>query len=117
RKQRLLVYFFVPATLKTAIVVIAHAASDEHVAAVRGRMNYPQTVSQQAIQAENTVTGVRPTHIRWRIMAMTTLITALANLGRINLGVLAKYIQDEFAFGTQTMGWIFSGFAFAYHPF
>ena len=80
-------------------------------------MNYPQTVSQQAIQAEDTVTGVRPTHIRWRIMAMTTLTTALANLGRINLGVLAKYIQDEFAFGTQTMGWIFSGFAFAYHPF
>jgi len=63
------------------------------------------------------VSGPRPTRIRWRIVAMTTFTMAVAVLGRLNLGVLGKYIQDEFAFSTQTMGWIFSAFAFAYHPF
>ena len=60
---------------------------------------------------------LRPTRVRWRIMAMLMVTVAVATLGRLNLGILAKNIQDEFAFRTQTMGWIFSAFSFAYHPF
>ena len=59
----------------------------------------------------------RPTRVRWRIMTMTTLTSAVAIFGRVNLGVLGKHIQDEFGFSTQTMGWIFSAFAIAYHSF
>ena len=69
------------------------------------------------MRGEIAVPELHSTNVRWRIMAMTTLTMAVAILGRLNLGVLGKYIQDEFSFSTSTMGWIFSAFAFAYHPF
>lgn len=71
---------------------------------------------QQAELVQPATRTARPTSVRWRIMALLTLTTAIATLGRLNLGVLGKYIQDDFAFNTETMGWIFSAFAFAYHP-
>jgi MFS transporter, ACS family, glucarate transporter len=75
-----------------------------------------ENVVQQADLVPPAYADLRPTGVRWRIMVLLTMTTAVATLGRLNLGVLGKYIQDEFAFGTQTMGWIFSAFAFAYHP-
>ncbi|HEV2349575.1 MAG TPA: MFS transporter [Terriglobia bacterium] len=61
--------------------------------------------------------GFRPTRVRWQIVAMLTLITALTYLDRMNMGIAGKYIQDEFAFNTQTMGWILSAFVLGYALF
>ncbi|MGH9356001.1 MAG: MFS transporter [Terriglobia bacterium] len=72
----------------------------------------PAKVSQPTPPSTN-----HPSRIRWWIMAFTTLTTAVAMVGRLDIGILGKYIQDEFAFNPQTMGWIFSAFAFAYQPF
>jgi ACS family glucarate transporter-like MFS transporter len=60
---------------------------------------------------------LRPTHVRWHIVAMLTLVTALTYLDRLNLGIAGKYIQDEYAFNTQTMGWILSAFVLGYALF
>jgi MFS transporter, ACS family, glucarate transporter len=38
-------------------------------------------------------------------------------LGRLNLSIAGKYIQDEFSFTTQTMGWILGVFGFGYALF
>jgi MFS transporter, ACS family, glucarate transporter len=59
----------------------------------------------------------RPTRVRWQIVALLTLITALTYLDRMNMGIAGKYIQDEFAFSTQTMGWILSAFVLGYALF
>ena len=59
----------------------------------------------------------RPTHIRWRILSIVTLIMVATALGRLNLGIAGKYIQDEFSFTTQTMGWILGAFSFGYALF
>lgn len=65
----------------------------------------------------NLTSGDRPTRVRWQIVAMLTLITALTYLDRMNMGIAGKYIQDEFAFDTQTMGWILSAFVLGYALF
>jgi MFS transporter, ACS family, glucarate transporter len=56
----------------------------------------------------------RPTHIRWRILTILTLIMVVTALGRLNLSIAGKYIQDEFRFTTQTMGWVLGAFSFGY---
>jgi ACS family glucarate transporter-like MFS transporter len=58
-----------------------------------------------------------PTRVRWQILAILTLIMLVTAFGRLNLGVSAKYLQEEFHFSTQTMGWILSTFAFGYALF
>ena len=58
-----------------------------------------------------------PTHVRLHMVAMLTLITALTYVDRLNLGIAGKYIQDEYAFSTQTMGWILSAFVLGYALF
>lgn len=51
------------------------------------------------------------------MLMMLTVITALTYLDRMNLGIAGHYIQDEFGFGTETMGWILSGFVLGYALF
>lgn len=51
------------------------------------------------------------------MLAMLTVITALTYLDRMNLGIVGHQIQDEFGFGTETMGWILSGFVLGYALF
>jgi ACS family glucarate transporter-like MFS transporter len=58
-----------------------------------------------------------PTRVRWQILAILTLIMLVTAFGRLNLGISAKYLQEEFHFSTQTMGWILSAFAFGYALF
>ncbi len=50
-------------------------------------------------------------------MFCITLVTMLTYLDRLNLGIAGKYIQDELALSTQTMGWIFSAFVVGYALF
>src|SRR5258708_31083060 len=59
----------------------------------------------------------QPTNVRWLILAVLTLIMVVTAFGRLNLGISAKYLQDEFQFTTQTMGWILGAFAFGYALF
>lgn len=59
----------------------------------------------------------RPTRIRWQILTILALVMVVTALGRLNLGIAAKFIQDEFAFTTETMGWILGAFAFGYALF
>src|SRR5258708_32103301 len=59
----------------------------------------------------------RPTRIRWQVLAILTLVMVVTALGRLNLGIAAKAMQDEFNFSTATMGWILGAFAFGYALF
>lgn len=57
------------------------------------------------------------THIQIQILALLTAIMLVTAFGRLNLAIAGKYLQDEFHFPTQTMGWILGGFAFGYALF
>src|ERR1700716_3806169 len=63
------------------------------------------------------MTDQRPTRIRWQVLAILTLVMVVTALGRLNLGIAAKYMQEEFNFTTETMGWILGAFAFGYAIF
>lgn len=58
-----------------------------------------------------------PTSVRWRVMALLLVVTALTFLDRLNLSIAGKFIQDEFHLPTQTMGWILSAFVLGYALF
>ncbi|MGI9075542.1 MAG: MFS transporter [Bryobacteraceae bacterium] len=58
-----------------------------------------------------------PTHVRWRILAILTVVMVVTALGRSNLGIAGRYLQDDFKLTTQTMGWILGAFAFGYAAF
>jgi MFS transporter, ACS family, glucarate transporter len=69
-------------------------------------------VSQQGPHA-----NVEPTHVRWNIVVMLAVITGLTYIDRLNLQVAGKYIQDEYHFDTQTMGWVLGAFGLGYAIF
>ena len=50
-------------------------------------------------------------------MALLTGVTMLTYLDRLNLSIAGRDIQTEYAFNTQTMGWIFSAFLLGYALF
>jgi ACS family glucarate transporter-like MFS transporter len=58
-----------------------------------------------------------PTHVRWKIVLMLTAISALTYIDRLNLQVAGKYIQDEYGFNTETMGWVLGAFSLGYSLF
>ncbi len=80
-----------------------------HRAAAAWRMGQELTPVPQNLE--------RPTFVRWQVMACITLVTMLTYLDRLNLGIAAKFINDEFHFSTQTMGWILSAFVLGYSVF
>ena len=55
-----------------------------------------------------------PTHVRWSVVALLAFVAGLTYFDRLNLGILAKYIQEEFQLPTQTMGWILGAFSLGY---
>jgi MFS transporter, ACS family, glucarate transporter len=59
----------------------------------------------------------RPTHVRWQILTILALVMVVTALGRLNLSIAAKFMQDDFKFSTETMGWILGAFAFGYAIF
>ena len=63
------------------------------------------------------MTNQGPTHVRWQILAMLATVMVVTALGRLNLSIAAKFMQDEFKFTTETMGWILGAFAFGYALF
>jgi MFS transporter, ACS family, glucarate transporter len=57
------------------------------------------------------------THVQWNIIAAVTSIMLVTAFGRLNVSIAGKYLQDEFHFSTETMGWILGAFAFGYAIF
>jgi ACS family glucarate transporter-like MFS transporter len=57
------------------------------------------------------------THIQWKIIAVVTAIMLVTAFGRLNLAIAGRYLQEEFQFSTQEMGWILGAFAFGYALF
>ncbi|MBS1801352.1 MAG: MFS transporter [Acidobacteria bacterium] len=53
-------------------------------------------------------------NVRWKVVGLLGLISALTFVDRVNLSIAGKYIQDEFAFKTESMGWILSAFSVGY---
>jgi MFS transporter, ACS family, glucarate transporter len=66
---------------------------------------------------EVQLTDQRPTRVRWQILAILSLIMVATALGRLNLGIAGKSIQEEFHLSSHAMGWIFGAFAFGYALF
>jgi len=58
--------------------------------------------------------AARASVVRWRVMALITLVGILTYLDRLNLSIAGKSIQDEYSLSTQTMGWLFSAFLLGY---
>jgi len=58
-----------------------------------------------------------PTRVRWHIVGLLGVIAALTYVDRLNLSIAGEYVQNEFAFSTQTMGWILSSFMLGYALF
>jgi ACS family glucarate transporter-like MFS transporter len=70
----------------------------------------PQTTTSQPAAA-------KATHVRWVVIGMLAVISGTTYMDRLNLGIAAKYIQDQFAFNNETMGWILSAFVLGYALF
>ena len=65
----------------------------------------------------NKPESVVPTRVRWRVVFLLAITAGLTYVDRLNLGLAGKYIQDEFKFDTQTMGWILGAFSLGYALF
>src|SRR3982074_3870941 len=76
-------------------------------------MNMTSLVAQQ----DPSVQNVSPTGVRWRISVLLGVVAALTYVDRLNLGICSPFIQSEFHFDTQTMGWILSAFSLGYALF
>lgn len=75
-------------------------------------------LTSSPVRAERTeLTNAPPTRVRWRVVALLALMAGLTYVDRMNLGIVGKYVQDEFSFGTQTMGWILGAFSLGYALF
>ena len=57
---------------------------------------------------------MRPTNIRWRILAAVMFMTFLTYLDRLNFSIAGQSIQHEMGFSTTTMGWLLSAFLLGY---
>ncbi|MGH9356610.1 MAG: MFS transporter, partial [Terriglobia bacterium] len=61
--------------------------------------------------------GLRATRVRWLMASLVLLILFVDSVDRASFGIAGKYIQDEFRYSTQTMGWILSAFTLGYALF
>ncbi|MCU1312553.1 MAG: hypothetical protein JWM54_310 [Acidobacteriaceae bacterium] len=75
----------------------------------------------KAYQASRKLVSPRPTHVRWFILFLITVIMAMNALDRLSLSVIGRDIQEEYGISTQAMGWVlgsfFLGYAFFQIPF
>ena len=58
-----------------------------------------------------------PTRVRWRIVLVLAIVAGVTYIDRLNLGIVAKFILDEYKFSTQSMGWILGAFSLGYAVF
>ena len=67
--------------------------------------------------AKNQNTNLLPTRVRWHVVTLLAIMAGLTYIDRLNLGIAGKYVQEEFKFDSQTMGWIFGAFSLGYAVF
>jgi MFS transporter, ACS family, glucarate transporter len=75
-------------------------------------MDFPTPSQTPAGAAE--ARNLRPTHVRWVMVGMLTVITALTYVDRLNLSMAGNFIQRDFHLSTQMMGGVLSAFVFGY---
>ncbi len=63
------------------------------------------------------MTNLVPTRVRWRIVALLAIVAGVTYIDRLNLGIVAKFIIDDYKFSTQNMGWILGAFSLGYAIF
>ena len=63
------------------------------------------------------MTDLIPTRVRWRIVFVLAIVAGVTYIDRLNLGIVAKFILDEYKFSTQSMGWILGAFSLGYAVF
>jgi ACS family glucarate transporter-like MFS transporter len=63
------------------------------------------------------VTDLIPTSVRWRIVLVLAIVAGVTYIDRLNLGIVAKFILEEYRFSTQSMGWILGAFSLGYAVF
>jgi MFS transporter, ACS family, glucarate transporter len=63
------------------------------------------------------VNDLIPTRVRWRIVLVLAIVAGVTYIDRLNLGIGAKLILDEYKFSTQSMGWILGAFSLGYAVF
>jgi MFS transporter, ACS family, glucarate transporter len=80
-------------------------------------MDRPGSFSPRIADAKQADMALRPTRVRWRIIALLLIISGLTYIDRLNLSIAGKFIQDEYHIGTQTMGVILSAFVLGYALF
>jgi|SRR5712692_5912262 len=80
-------------------------------------MNLPNEITPGSRENVGDERSVRPTLVRWHIVFLLALITALTYVDRLSLSIAGKYIQDEFWFSTPTMAGIVSAFIWGYALF
>lgn len=80
-------------------------------------MSRPEISNRVISAAQPSDHRLRPTSVRWRVLALLALIAGLTYLDRLNLSVAGKHIQDEYALSTETLGWVLSAFVLGYALF
>src|SRR5438445_13841112 len=66
----------------------------------------------EAAKLQNT--NLVPTRVRWHVVALLAIMAGLTYMDRLNLGIGGKYVQEEFKFDSQTMGWTFGAISLGY---
>jgi MFS family permease len=59
----------------------------------------------------------RPTHVRYKVVAMAVLLAMVTYLDRVCISKLAPNIMNDLGLSKVQMGWVFSAFALAYALF
>lgn len=55
--------------------------------------------------------------MRWVVVLLLAVTAGLTYIDRLNLGIVAKFVQEEYKFDTETMGWILGAFSLGYAIF
>ncbi|MCP1661296.1 MFS transporter [Neisseria perflava] len=67
-----------------------------------------------ATQPAANGSGMKPTHVRWVIVVLLFLVTAVNYGDRTTMAIAGKPMSDAVGIDAAGMGWIFSAFSWAY---
>jgi MFS transporter, ACS family, glucarate transporter len=74
-------------------------------------------VTDQVQSGQAFITNARPSKVRWAVVVLLAATAGLTYIDRLNLGIVARNVQEEFKFSTETMGWILGTFSLGYAIF
>jgi len=70
--------------------------------------------TQSLSQTPNLISPARATHVRWLLIFLLFVISAVAYLDRVNISVAGQDIAKEFHLSNIQLGWVFSAFVLGY---